>query len=68
MVALIPLLFADMKRDWSATAHASDASFVGCGVVVAKADSDAVARAGRQRNDSAPAIRSFVHLGETVRG
>ena len=49
MVALLPLSFADLRREWHGTVHAYDASLSGYGVVCHQASTDTVATAGRQR-------------------
>ena len=49
MVGLVPLSFADMKREWSTTVHAHGEFFIGYRVVVARAASENVLLAGRQR-------------------
>ena len=49
MVALVPLAFADMRRSWSPTIHAYDASLKGFGVVSARADPHVIGNVGRVR-------------------
>ena len=49
MVALVPLAFADMRRSWSPTIHAYDASLKGFGVVCARADTHIIGSVGRVR-------------------
>ena len=49
MVALVPLAFADMRRSWSSTIHAYDASLKGFGVVRAQANAEVIGNVGRVR-------------------
>ena len=49
MVALVPLAFADMRRSWSPTIHAYDASLKGFGVARAQANAEVVGDVGRVR-------------------
>ena len=49
MFALVPLAFADMRRSWSPTTHAYDASLKGFGVVCARADDHVIGNVGRVR-------------------
>ena len=49
MIALAPMSFADMRREWAADIHAYDASLHGFGVVSAPADVHDIGEVGRVR-------------------